>query len=318
MGAAGGQRRGSVSLLSAIRARATLSRDILRNAHANPVVAGRPLVSVVIATYNWSNVLRHAIRSVLWQTHSNLELLVVGDGCTDDSDQVVASFGDERVRWRNLDENSGSQAVPNNVGLEMARGEYVAYQGHDDVWHPKHLATMLSHMQRESADLAFGLAEVLGPPGSRVRALSGTDVEPGNVRLGNWVPPTSLVHETDLGRRIGGWRTWEEGNGPPDMNFLGRGQSAARRMIRVPALTAFKFPSIMRPNSYRERPSQQQQTYVQRIAHERLLIERELAALALRRISPRKEKLATEELTDRARKDSGAFYAWTRRVRGLD
>ncbi len=318
MGATEGQRRSSISLLRAITARATLARDILRNAHADPVVEGRPLVSVVIATYNWSSVLRHAIRSVLWQTHSNLELLVIGDACTDDSEQVVASFGDERVRWRNLEQNSGSQAVPNSIGLEMAEGDYVAYQGHDDVWHPKHLATTVSHMQRESADLAFGLAEVLGPPESRVRSLSGLDVDPGDIRLGNWVPPTSLVHETDLGRRIGGWRTWEEGNGPPDINFLGRAQSAARRTIRVPALTAFKFPSVMRPNSYRERPSHEQRTYVQRIEGERLLIERELAALALRRISPRKERLETGEFLKPLGEDPGTLYAWVRRVRGLD
>ncbi len=318
MGTAEGQRRGPVSILRAIRARASLSREILRNAHADPIVEGDPLVSVVIATYNWSSVLRYAIRSVLWQTHSNLELVVVGDGCTDDSEQVVASFGDERVRWRNLERNSGSQAVPNNAGLEMAKGQFVAYQGHDDVWHPKHLATMVSHMQRRSADIAFGLAEVLGPPGSRVRRLSGTDVEPGNIRLGNHVPPTSIVHELDLGRRIGGWKTWEEGKGPPDMNFLGRSQSAARRMIRVPALTAFKFPSVMRRNSYRERPSHEQRTYVRRIERERLLIERELAGLALRRIIPGGEKYQGENPTPTIMGEPGAFYAWARRQRGLD
>jgi glycosyltransferase involved in cell wall biosynthesis len=317
VGTAEGQRRRPVSLLRAIRARASLSREILRNAHADPVVEGNPLVSVVIATYNWSSVLRYAVRSVLWQTHPHLELIVVGDCCTDDSEEVVASFGDPRVRWHNLERNSGSQATPNNAGLELARGEYVAYQGHDDVWHPKHLATMVSHMQRESADFAFGLAEVLGPPGSRVRRLSGTDVEPGSIRLGNHVPPTSIVHELDLGRRIG-WRTWEEGDGPPDMNFLGRSQNAARRMIRVPALTAFKFPSVMRTNSYRERPSHEQRAYVERIERERLLIERELAALALRRIIPRAEKLPGEEPTAKIMRESGAFYAWARRQRGLD
>ncbi len=101
-----------------------------------------PLVTVIIATYNWSSVLRHAVRSVLWQTYENFELLVIGDGCTDDSEEVVASFGDPRVRWINLPENVGSQSGPNNRGLELARGEYIAYQGHDDVWHPKHLATL--------------------------------------------------------------------------------------------------------------------------------------------------------------------------------
>jgi glycosyltransferase involved in cell wall biosynthesis len=280
------------------------------------VVRGTPLVSVVLATYNWSSVLRQAIRSVLWQTYPNLELLVIGDACTDDSEEVVASFGDDRVRWHNLESNTGSQAIPNNTGLESARGEYIAYQGHDDIWHPKHLASMLSHLQRARADLGYCMAEVLGPPGSRVRFLAGS-VRPPDLAPGTWLPPTSIVHSAELGRRIGGWRTWEDAGERPDVDFLERARASCAAVRRVPALTAFKFPSVLRPNSYRERPSHEQEAYVRRIATERLFVERELAALGLRRLSPRKQRVewaptAAESL------DPMALYAYVRRLRGLD
>ena len=222
------------------RRRAALTRAILRNAHADPVIRDRPLVSVVLATYNWSSVLRHSVRSVVWQTYPNLELLVIGDGCTDDSEQVVASVGDERVRWYNLKTNSGSQATPNNVGLEMARGEYVAYQGHDDVWHPRHLAAMLAHLQAADAEIGHSLAEVLGPPGTKVRYLNGLFGKEGMPRDW-WIPPTSIVHRTELGRRIGGWRTWEQGV-IPDRDFLARAREPDTGLISVHALTAFKLP----------------------------------------------------------------------------
>src|SRR5215216_5001189 len=104
-----------------------------------PQAADLPLVSVVTATYNYSSVLKYAIQSVLWQTYQNFELWVIGDACTDDSEAVVASFGDSRIHWVNLPENSGNQAVPNNEGIARARGKYIAYLGHDDLWYPNHL-----------------------------------------------------------------------------------------------------------------------------------------------------------------------------------
>src|SRR5438552_3536771 len=58
-----------------------------------------PRVSVVIATYNWSSVLPFSIGSVLRQTFSDFEVLVIGDGCTDDSERVVAAIDDPRIRW---------------------------------------------------------------------------------------------------------------------------------------------------------------------------------------------------------------------------
>ncbi|MFL5907307.1 MAG: glycosyltransferase family 2 protein [Solirubrobacterales bacterium] len=292
-----------------------MARAVIRNAHVDPVVQGAPLVSVVLSTYNWSSVLRYAVHSVLWQTYPNLELLVVGDGCTDDSEQVVASFGDERVRWHNLEANSGSQAIPNNTGLDLARGEYIAYQGHDDVWHPRHLAAMLSDLQRTDADLGYCMAEVLGPPGTRVRRITGAEVS--ELPMGWWLPPASILHRAELGRRIGGWQTWEEG-GPPDSNFVDRAREAGARLTRVHALTTFKFPSSYRPNSYRERPSHEQEVYVRRIERERFFIERELVALALRRLSPRKERLNRIEPTEADMATDESHFAYLRRVRGLD
>jgi glycosyltransferase involved in cell wall biosynthesis len=70
-----------------------------------------PLVTVVIPTFNWSAVLRYSIHSALWQTYSNVEVLVVGDGCTDDSEQVVGSFADSRVRVGALPSSEAGDSV---------------------------------------------------------------------------------------------------------------------------------------------------------------------------------------------------------------
>ena len=88
-----------------------------------------PHVTVVIPTYNYAGVLEYSISSVLDQTFRDFELLVVGDGCTDDSERVVRSIGDARVQWVNLPRNTGHQTGPNNEGLRRARGEVIAYLG---------------------------------------------------------------------------------------------------------------------------------------------------------------------------------------------
>src|SRR5262249_28181342 len=116
-----------------------------------------PLVSIITATYNRSNVLQYTIASVLRATFADWELLVVGDACTDDTEEVVSAFHDPRIRFFNLAQNVGEQSGPNNAGCQYARGSYIAYLNHDDLWLPGHLATALTGLEATEADLVFTL-----------------------------------------------------------------------------------------------------------------------------------------------------------------
>jgi glycosyltransferase involved in cell wall biosynthesis len=276
----------------------------------------RPLVTVVIATFNWSTVLPFSIGSALRQTYANLELLVVGDACTDDSAEVVAAAaaGDERVRWWNLEENSGSQSGPNQAAIDQARGEYIAYLGHDDLWHPSHLATLVTALQRSRADLAYGLCEVVGPPGSRLRYLSG---EPAAAAfsLGTHIPPTSIVHTADLGRRIG-WRHYLETAESPDMDFADRVAESGAEMIRVNALTSFKFPASHRPNSYIDKPTEQQTEYTRRMEAQPRFLERQLGRVLLRKLLPGAPRVPVA--VEPAVPEPGWRAKFARRTRGLE
>src|SRR5215212_6896548 len=125
-----------------------------------------PRVTAIIPTYNWSAVLPYSIGSVLRQTMTDIELLVVGDGCTDDSEAVVTGIGDPRVRWINLPANTGHQSGPNNEGLRQARGEMIAYLGHDDLWLPHHLASAVAALDRTNSDVAYGVLALVAPDGA--------------------------------------------------------------------------------------------------------------------------------------------------------
>jgi glycosyltransferase involved in cell wall biosynthesis len=279
-----------------------------------------PLVSVVIATYNWSSVLRCAITSALRQTYPRLEVIVVGDGCTDDSAEVVASFADERVRWHNLPENSGSQTTPNNVGTELARGEYIAYHGHDDVWLPTHLALVTRPLLEGKADLAYTVTELLGPLGGGYRVLRGGS-RGGRYWIALGIPPSSVAHRKSLVDEIGPWRDYRAIEQPPDFEFVQRAQERGKRLQPVNALTVFKFNSAYRRNSYVEKPSHEQELYLSRIESEAGFVYRELGALALATfrslfVSISKELPQLPEPPDPL--PPGWYVTQWRRIRGLE
>lgn len=93
-----------------------------------------PTVSVIIPTYNRAHLLGRAIQSVLDQTYGDLELIVVDDGSADNTEEVVGSFDDRRLRYIRLSENSGGSAIPRNTGLRAARGQYIASLDDDCFW----------------------------------------------------------------------------------------------------------------------------------------------------------------------------------------
>lgn len=107
--------------------------------------APAPKVTVILPTYNRERLLPRSIRSVLCQTFQDFELLVVDDGSTDHTRQVVATIADPRLRYLRLEKNGGVSNA-RNVGIEQARGELIAFQDSDDEWLPDKLARQVQFL----------------------------------------------------------------------------------------------------------------------------------------------------------------------------
>ena len=107
--------------------------------------AGSGLVSVVIPTYNRAELCAAAIRSVLNQTYGRLEVIVVDDGSTDDTEAVVRRFG-EPVRY--VRQERGWVAAAINRGLDLAGGEFIAFLASDDTWLPWKVEAQVETLRR--------------------------------------------------------------------------------------------------------------------------------------------------------------------------
>jgi len=110
------------------------------------------VISVVVPTYNRAHMLGRSIRSILAQTFQDFEIIVVDDGSTDDTQKVVRSFGDRRIRYVQHDENKG-EAAARNTGIRLAKGEYIASQDSDDEWLPEKLAKQVEVLDNSPPDV---------------------------------------------------------------------------------------------------------------------------------------------------------------------
>jgi glycosyltransferase involved in cell wall biosynthesis len=105
-----------------------------------------PLVSVTIPVYNGQAHVAQALRSVLAQTHTHLEVIVVDDGSTDGTWDVLQSFGSS---IRAIRQTNSGLAGARNAGLQAARGEFIALMDHDDVCEPERIAAQLKFLQEQ-------------------------------------------------------------------------------------------------------------------------------------------------------------------------
>lgn len=109
-----------------------------------------PKVSVVIGSYNCEKFIRDTVQSVIDQTFQDWELIIVDDCSTDSTCNKIKEIKDDRIKLIRLNNNSGLPAVPRNVGMRNARGEYIAFLDHDDLWLPNKLQKQVDLLEQDN------------------------------------------------------------------------------------------------------------------------------------------------------------------------
>lgn len=166
-------------------------------------------VSVIIPTYNRADKVKKSINSVLQQTYSDFELLVVDDGSTDDTQAVVEAIPDSRIRYIKLAENKGA-SVARNEGVKRASCSLIAFQDSDDYWHPDKLEKQMLYWQ-EHPDYAMVYCPYIMHMAEKVLTVPGKDWEglEGNIfpwlLLRNSIGTPTMLMKKECFLELGGF-----------------------------------------------------------------------------------------------------------------
>lgn len=208
-----------------------------------------PLVSVPIPTFNSPGTLvDRALASVLSQTYRNWEAIVVGDHCTDETEQRMLAIGDPRIRFHNLSVREHDPddpwerwavrgSVPRSVGIEMSAGLWIAPLSHDDAWDADHLETLLSEARAYRSEIAYSRMRVVAsdesvrPPASSIGAYPP--------KLGHWGWQSAIFHGRLRFLRYD--RACAFASEPNDWNVARRAWEAGVRFHHVPRETVTLF-----------------------------------------------------------------------------
>lgn len=113
-------------------------------------------ISVIIPVFNSEKYLKRCIESVLNQTYSNIEIIVINDGSTDDSKKIIEELKEKNKNIRLFSQQNKGQSAARNLGMEIAQGEYIGFVDSDDWIHPQMFSHLVKILEDNQADISSG------------------------------------------------------------------------------------------------------------------------------------------------------------------
>lgn len=199
----------------------------------------RPSISVIMATHNRADkFLSKAIESVVGQSIDDWELIVVDDGSTDNTEEVVKSFKDKRIKYIKREEASGTHCRPLNEGIAASKGEYIAYLDDDNEYYPFHLEVLAKTLDNNpELDVAYCDMIIDYGDGKLVPGIA-IDFDPQFLIRRNYIDTSEVMHRRDVVFAVGGWN--EKVKRFTDWNLWARMAKWGARFQRVP-IAALKY-----------------------------------------------------------------------------
>ncbi|MHB8578570.1 MAG: glycosyltransferase [Ignavibacteriaceae bacterium] len=172
-------------------------------------IIAKPIVSVIIATYNRPILLRNAIKSVVEQYFPLFEILVINDAGEDVKD-IIGSFNDDRIKYFEHKNNKGL-AASRNTGIKNSKGKYIAYLDDDDTYYPNHLEVLLKNLESDS-EYKVAYSDALRATYKitegkyyleKKELIYSQDFDYEKILWGNFIPVLCIMHEKSCIESVG-------------------------------------------------------------------------------------------------------------------
>lgn len=192
------------------------------------------MISVILTTHQGrKEVCKRAIESVLKQTYTDFELIVVDDGSKDGTDKMVKAFKDKRIRYIKRKTNFGNHSRPKNEGIKASKGDYIAFLDSDNVYRPDHLNILFKGIERTGMDIVYGDRWIVYPDGKGELGFTA-DHNPFLLLRKNYIDTSDLLMKREVMEYLGGWD--ENYKRLLDWNLMIRAAKAGFTCQRIPGV----------------------------------------------------------------------------------
>jgi glycosyltransferase involved in cell wall biosynthesis len=125
----------------------------------------QPFFSVIITTFNRANILHRAVNSLLAQTESDWEAVIVNDGSTDDTEEILRDLSPRYTQIKSYEQNNQGAGLSKNFGISKSSGKYITFLDSDDEYKPEHLSLIKKYLNvHPEIEFLHGTADIIGNP----------------------------------------------------------------------------------------------------------------------------------------------------------
>lgn len=202
------------------------------------------LISIIMPTYNGESFISESLATIKGQTYKNWELIVVEDGSSDRTEEIVKEFAKEvrkhRVEYIRHEYNQGVSAA-RNTAMKQAKGEYLAFLDYDDFWKPHHLATAVNTLQKTGGDIVYSTVEMFKEEDGTNNIIglwgpSPQDVEefPASLLARNYIASNVVVMKRCIAEKVGDFET--NLKAAEDLEYWLRLAAAGFKFVYIPGI----------------------------------------------------------------------------------